>query len=452
MTFRKLKKQHTCDYNKLEAREMLASVSIQDVNGRQTLVIDGDPTADSAIVQDANASQVRVNLNGQTTFHNKSAFERIRFLGRSGDDFFHNQTDIDSAAFGHAGNDNLVGGNGNNWIQGGEGNDQLTGGDRNDQIRGRAGNDIIRGGKRHDRLFGNDGNDQIFAGSGNDFIRGDAGQDILFGQNGNDRIAGGSGDDEVNAGSGDDRLDINRNYSSFTVFGSPSTLIVEDNSNAEGRDEVSGTETFRFNDVTLSAQSVLTADRQITIRPIVAANSNGTNPAEFFGNAEQETEVKLLIDEVFAQANIDIVWENERNWNNTFINIGNAGGGVRPSSDLQTMVQTGDGAGYGSPNSSVIDAYFVEIAPGFNDLGENFANGLAFIDAAGVGIHIGDTLVNSRQGREIIAQVVSHEVAHNLSLEHVNGPNNLMSEENGNTSLTQSQINQIRNSQFVLPT
>lgn len=444
------KRNPTFQYANLESREMLATVSIESIGGRQTLVIDGDPTRDVAIVEDASNDRVRVTLNGQASFHSKANFERIRFLGRSGDDFFRNSTDVDSTAFGHNGNDTLFGGNGNNWMQGGDGNDRLVGGDRNDQLRGRAGNDIIEGGRRHDRIFGGEGNDQIDGGSGDDFIRGESGADQIFGFNGDDRIGGGSGNDTIDAGNGNDTVQYTNNYSNYAVFGT-TTLTVEDNSNANGSDIVTGSEWYQFSNVTLSVENVLTSDRQITIRPVILSNSNGSNSAEFFGNDSQEAEVKMLIDEIFAQADIDVVFEQERRWNNSFANVGNSGGGVRPTSDLQTIVQNGDAGGFGSSDSRVIDVYFVEVAPGFDDLGENFVNGLAFISASGVGLHVGDNLAGSQAGREIIARVFAHEVGHNLGLEHVDGPNNLMSEQNGNTALTQAQVNEIRDSEFAVP-
>ena len=422
------------DYQRLEPRQLLATASIETVSGRQTLVIDGDSTADTAVVQDANAAQVRVTLNGENSVFNKSEFTRIRFLGRSGADYFENRTDIDSAAFGHGGNDILIGGNGHNWMQGGDGHDRLTGGDRNDLLRGRLGNDIINGGRRHDRIFGNEGNDTINGGAGNDFMSGAEGADTLIGGNGNDIANGGAGNDSIETGNGEDRSVYSNNYGQYSVFGG-STLTVIDESEANGRDSVSGAERYIFSNVNHTETTVLTADQRVIVRPIVVSNSNGSNTAEFFGNDTQEEQTKMLIDEIFAQADIDIEWENERTWNDTFINIGNAGNGTRPSTDLQTIVESGDAAGRGSPNNLIIDMYFVEITPGFMELADNFVNGIAFISAPGVAVHVGDTTVNSNAGREIIARVVSHEIAHNLGLSHIDGPNNLMSEQNGNTNL-----------------
>ena len=65
---------------------MLASVTIETVAGRETLVIDGGLQDDSALVENAGGDQVRVTLNGQVETFDKADFVRIRFLGRSGDE------------------------------------------------------------------------------------------------------------------------------------------------------------------------------------------------------------------------------------------------------------------------------------------------------------------------------------------------------------------------------
>ena len=435
-------------YDRLERRELLASVSIQDVNGRETLLIDGCNQSDVAVVDDLNANQVRLTLNGQVQNFDKSDFVRIRFLGRDGNDRFTNNTDIDSAAFGHAGNDVLQGGNGHNWMQGGDGDDTLTGGDKNDLLRGRAGNDTIDGGRRHDRLFGADGNDSIVGGSGNDVIRGDRGADQIFSLNGNDRVLGADGNDFIQTGDGDDTVQYTGAYSDYTIFGDTVLTVRADIGN-EGTDQVEGAEWYQFSNVTLSATQAPTANLRVTIRPIVVSNDDGSNTAEFFGNESQEQDIKQRIDELYSQANIDIFFENERMWNDSFANIGN--GGTRPQSDLNTIVQNGDNEGVGSPNSLVIDIYFVEVVPGFSDTGEFTGNGLAFIDGSGIAVHIGDNLVNSEIGRDIVSRVVAHEVGHNLGLPHINDTSNLMHEDGAGTLLTQGQINSIQNSDFALP-
>ena len=445
---RRLRSTRTFDYQSLEPKRLLATISIQEVNDRPTLVIDGDSSNNSAIVTSTNSTQVRVTHDGQVELFNTSEFERIRFLGRSGNDYFENRTDIDSAAFGHQGNDRLLGGNGNNWIQGGDGNDHIVGGDKNDQLRGRDGDDYIDGGKRHDRIFGGDGVDEIIGRSGDDFIQGEAGNDFIFGLNGDDVIAGGAGNDLIQFGDGNDQVRYTGNHSNYTVAGHDS-LFVNAKTGSGGNDRIYDADTFKFADVTLSAANALTAREQVIVRPIIVSNDSGGNTSEFFGNTTQENDVKDLVDSIYAQADIDIVWQSERFWNNTFANVGN--GGTRPTSDLNTIVNLGDDQGIGSSDPRVIDMYFLEIVPGFNDLGENFANGLAFLSASGIGVHIGDNLVSFAAGREVISRVVAHEIAHNLGLDHVDNANNLLDEHANGTNITTAQRNQMLASDFSQP-
>ena len=149
----------------------------------------------------------QVDLNGVENEQFRFAdVLRVRFRALKGDDTFTNNTDVDSTAYGHDGDDVFIGGGGHNRFQGGDGRDELTGGPRNDVIRGRDGNDIINGKQRHDRLFGGNGSDQINGEQGRDVIRGDAGNDILSGGNLEDRIFGEGGDDEILGGTGDDHL------------------------------------------------------------------------------------------------------------------------------------------------------------------------------------------------------------------------------------------------------
>ena len=184
---------------------------------------------------------------------------------------------------------------------------------------------------------------------------------------------------------------------------------------------------------------------------MIAANSDGSNVAEFFGNADQEADIKNRIDEIYAQANVDVEWLAPRRWNNTSVNIGTSLGGTRPSSDLARIVQTGDSNGFGDPDSRVVDLYFVERVPAFGETGENTANGLAFVGLSGIAMHTGDRLPGSSSGRAVVARVAAHEIAHNLGLNHVAGDDNLLSSGSGSTNLTPSQVETIIASRITQP-
>lgn len=202
---RKKQKRNRHQYSSLEPRRLLAGITLETISGRETVVIDGSAANDFAQVEDL-GNRILVQLNAEEVTFEKSDVDRIRFLGRSGNDTFTNLSDVNSAAYGHSGNDVLRGGSGNNWIQGGDGNDSVFGGTRNDNLRGNGGTDTINGGERHDRIFGGDGVDTIIAENGNDFISGGEGNDEIFAGAGDDRVLGDEGDDQIDGGEGDDTL------------------------------------------------------------------------------------------------------------------------------------------------------------------------------------------------------------------------------------------------------
>ena len=522
-------------YAHLEPRNLLAGISLEVFNGFDTVLIDGTNVNDVAFVADASGDRIAVTNNDETEFFDRSEIERIRFLGRGGNDQFTNATDISSFAYGHSGNDTLRGGNGNNWIQGGPGNDRLFGGDRNDLIRGNDGNDEIDTGLRHDRAFGNDGDDllvgsqgrdvldggdgedSIFGGANDDIIRGgtqddlldggegddqisgEAGVDQLFGRNGDDQLAGGSENDSIFGNAGEDRLfgesgedlleggfdadEIFGGTGDDTILGGGGVDLVQGNQGSDtidlggssgdvaqfsgrfqdysleeqgdsitlldfrgsGTDVLTGTEFFDFADGRRPAE-VLSTSRTVRVQPIIVSNSNGSNTAEYFGNAAQTEEIHRRIDVIFSQAEIDVEWLSPRSWNNTAVNLAQTSFG--------DIFPLGDNSGVGNSNPLIVDLYFTEVVPQTGSTGENTANGLAFVGGNGIVMHVGDNLVDFSGGREVVASVAAHELAHNLGLEHIttDTDNLLFSPGSGRTGdeLTQSQINTIVNSQFAI--
>ena len=189
-------------YSCLEPRNMLSITLVDGI-----VEIEGTLNDDTVTVEPRQAgAAIVVTLNDDEQTFQVEDITRVRFRGLQGDDTFTNTSDVDSTAFGHAGNDVFIGGGGHNRFQGGDGRDELTGGPRNDVLRGRDGNDIINGEQRHDRLFGGNGQDEINGGQGRDFINGGAGDDTLTGGNLEDRIFGEGGDDEIIGGTDNDRL------------------------------------------------------------------------------------------------------------------------------------------------------------------------------------------------------------------------------------------------------
>ncbi len=501
---RTLRKQSGLDYQSFEERRLLAGIEFTPSTG-QVLIGGTDANDVAQVTQSGNTIRVTQQGFGSRTF-NAAEVNSIFFVGLRGNDFFQNQTSIDSIAYGQVGNDTLIGGSGNDRlvgngendtirgnggddvIIGGNGNDQIDAGAGNDRVLGVAGSNTIEGGTGNDTIYGGndadtitdiggtnllvgnngtdtitggDGPDNIFGGGGNDVIIGGAGNDRIYSQGGNDSVSGGAGDDVVGGndgndvlqgeqgndrvvgGAGNDRVNFSANLSSYDVRPSGADLIIEDlrGPNFGLTDLVIGVEEFAFADGVRSRDDLLNpseASEVITVQPIIASNSNGSNAAEFFGNATQQLDIMNRIDVIFAQADIDVEFLPAKRVNDTFINVGN--GGTRPGSDLNQIVTSGDNSGLGNPDSRVIDMYFVETVPGFGDLGDNVANGLAFIGISGIAMHVGDDLVDSTSGRAVVARVAAHEIGHNLGLRHVAGNNNLLAQSGSSTLLTQSQI------------
>ncbi len=368
--------------------------------------------------------------------------------------------DGNDRTLGDEGDDEIVAGNGNDIVFGGEGNDDIRGGTGNDLlfanegddvVYGDAGNDVIRGNDGNDRLFGGDNADRVDGDAGDDWVEGGTASDVVLGDIGNDTIVGdtsdralgGAGDDLIQLGvDGNDRVTFAGNYANFVVTNDGGQLVVRDTTGAEGLDRVSGAESFIFSDGLREAAAEVT--KRVYIQPIIVSDDNGSNTAVFFGNDEQSFDIRREIDEIYLQAGIDIEFLDERTTNSTFFNSG-VGNGVRLQEDLNAIVQQGDAAGVGHIDGQIIDTYFVNRVPGFGTVSANTANGLAFIDANGIAIHVGENLLSFESGRDVIARVTAHEIGHNLGLSHVSDSNNLMAD---GVELTASQVSTVLDSDF----
>ena len=287
------------DFEKLESRELLAGISLDG----GTLLISGGHGSERAMVTQ-NGTTVTATLTG---FANESFaaddVDLIRFVGRDGNDTFVNSTNIQSRAFGNAGNDRLFGGSNRDFIVGGNDNDTIDGRNGNDRISGSAGNDVLRGGGNRDVISG---------GAGNDTINGDLGFDIIHGNDGNDISVyvsafanydlSARGDavvfnspvgDEVNRSietfrfADGDRSNNNPNDPSSvlsdtgannTGSGTPTTTPVETPSNTNG-----------FNDAELASLDLLNSFRASNGRAELTANSDLSEFAESWSRTQGQS-------------------------------------------------------------------------------------------------------------------------------------------------------------------
>ena len=489
------------EYQTLEPKNLLAGISYDA--GTKTLLVEGGSGNDVATISQS-GNTVTASLTGfADRSYNANSITRIRFFGRSGDDQFTNNSSEVSIAFGNSGEDILLGGsirdamngghggdrvdgrNGDDLLRGGgasdvdvviggAGNDELYGGNNRTIIYGDAGNDTIFGSRFNDEIHGGSGNDRLLSNSGDDLVYGDAGDDTINTSIGDDTIFGGTGNDRIFSGAGNDTIETNGGNdivrgdggdddisnaggsdtvifleasNQYTIDGSSPTFTVADNDGSEGTDTTTGVSVYRFADG--NETPGISAAEIVTIQPIIVANSDGSNRSEFFGTASQEADIKARINAIYDQADIAIQWNAPTFWNNTNANVGS--GSVRSGNDLGTLVSQGDAGGFGSANGLVLDMYFVEKVPAYGNTSENSANGLAYVGGNGIAIHIGDSLPGFAGGREVIAEVTAHEIAHNLGLSHTNTPNNLLNETPSSPNLTNAQINAIIDSNFSRP-
>ena len=514
----------TLKYGQFEKRCLLAGINFLPATNQ--VLIGGTPQSDAAVAT-SDGTTLTVTLSGfPTRTFQTQGVNSIIFVGIGGDDFFTNNTNIFSFAFGGLGDDTLTGGfgadrlfgqqgndvvngrAGNDFISGNFGNDRVIGGFGNDTllgiggtnfllagdgddivhggfgrdiVRGGDGNDFLAGSTGDDEIFGEDGDDRIFGGAGRDFLKGGFGNDRVIGQNGNDRIEGGIGNDflsgnagndlftgefdndQIHGGVGTDRAIYFGDIGDFTLtFTGPNSTVSDDRGadggvGLDGFDRLFAVEDLEFTDAVqrVGAPLVVVAppvlppvtpqNELIVVQPIIVSNDDGSNTAEFFGTADQQADVIARIDAIYSVAGIDVEFLPAVSLNDTFVNVGDGGDGEdgtgeRAAEDLSAIVAQGDEDGVGSPLPNVIDMYFVELVPAFEDLGEDAANGLAFLGQPGIAIHIGDNLVDTVGGRVAAAEVTAHEIGHNLGLEHVDIDGNLMTPIVDGSNLTFAQI------------
>lgn len=197
----------------------------------------------------------------------------------------------------------------------------------------------------------------------------------------------------------------------------------------------------------LSSVLAMPITHSVTIQPIVVSDDDGSNTATFFGSLNQKSSIETLIDSVWGQAGIDVNFLNATSWNNSFVNNGDEN--PRPGIDLNLTVNAAEDAGKTHENLDFINIFFVNTAAGFSLKDDSHVAGFAFINNNGISQFVGSDLLSF--GQQIIADVVAHEIGHNLGLVHTeDGINNLMSPNGIGNTLTSDQIAIVLNSNFAI--
>ena len=117
-------------FESLEKREMMAGdISFHDVGGEGVVTITGTNSRDTALVEMDGARRIKVLMNSvsNTKTFDASRVDKIVFKGYGGNDYFTNDTSINTEAYGHWGDDTIVGGSGNDYLSGGSGKDLVIG-------------------------------------------------------------------------------------------------------------------------------------------------------------------------------------------------------------------------------------------------------------------------------------------------------------------------------------
>lgn len=203
-------------------------------------------------------------------------------------------------------------------------------------------------------------------------------------------------------------------------------------------------------EATIVVNTAMPIDREVVVQLIQAREDNGSGGATVLGNDTQRLAIELALDQIWAQAGIDItLLPAFTPYDSSFALDADGAGGTRSTNDLTTIFVQAAANGVLNTNN-VIHTIFVDHVPGFTVIGESSAAGLASISDNKIAMFTGDNLLGSQEGLDIIAKVFAHEIGHNFGLNHTaNNLPNLMAPGGTTEQLNASQITIARSSSLL---
>lgn len=205
---------------------------------------------------------------------------------------------------------------------------------------------------------------------------------------------------------------------------------------------------LRKGEAAIVVNPAMPIDREVVVQVIQAREDDGTAPANALGDAAQRLSIELALDQIWAQAGIDVtVLPTVIPYNSSFaLDKNNNTTGTRPLADFDTIFAQASLAGVLN-TGNVINAIFVDYVPGFSMWPPNSAAGLASVPGNRITMYAGDGLFTLSGGLNVVAEVFAHEIGHNLGLIHyLSDAANLMASGGTSEQLTPSQIATARSS------
>ncbi|MEM1208495.1 MAG: PEP-CTERM sorting domain-containing protein [Planctomycetota bacterium] len=189
----------------------------------------------------------------------------------------------------------------------------------------------------------------------------------------------------------------------------------------------------------------------VTVQPVIVSNDDGSNTANYLSDTGNEGLILGEIDQIWAQAGIDVEWLTPNTWNSTLANFGSAGNGTRPNDDLLSLPGLADAAGVSSPDPATINMYFMQVPPGTGPGGPSFAR--TRLLSGSTFIRLSDRPPFDRPLATGVSTVLSRAMAFSFGLNDNSEPDNLLGPLTGSNfseRLNDTQIAAALESGFVV--